>query len=112
MLPRIPQSIIDALTQKFKFKLKGTGPISFHLGMDFFRDKDGTFCIAPKKYIKKMIDSYLQIFGCKPTASYSSPLEPGDHPELDDSDLFDADGIQKYQSMIGSLAVGYHHWTS
>ena len=32
-----------------------------------------------------------------------SPLEKGDHPELDTSDLLDADGIQKYQSMIGAM---------
>ena len=98
-----PQGIINMLTGKFNFKLKGTGPIAFHLGMDFFRDKDNTLCFAPKKYIKKMVDSYQQIFGSKPVASYTSPLEAGDHPELDDSELLNADDTQKYQSMIGSL---------
>ena len=29
---RNAQSIIDSLTNEYKFKLKGTGPISFHLG--------------------------------------------------------------------------------
>ena len=32
-----------------------------------------------------------------------SPLEKGDHPELDDSELLDATSIQNYQSLIGSL---------
>lgn len=32
-----------------------------------------------------------------------SPLEEGDHPELDDSEFLDATGIQQYQSLIGSL---------
>ena len=32
-----------------------------------------------------------------------SPLEKGDHPELDDSELLDDMGIQQYQSLIGSL---------
>ena len=45
-----PNEMIDALTNKHKFKLKGTGPIKYHLGCDFFRDKDGTLCFSPKKY--------------------------------------------------------------
>ena len=32
-----------------------------------------------------------------------SPLEKGDHPELDDSELLDAEGIQQYQLLIGLL---------
>jgi hypothetical protein len=39
---RDPNAIIDALTaHPNKFKLKGTGPISFHLGNDFFHDDEG-----------------------------------------------------------------------
>jgi hypothetical protein len=30
--------------------------------MDFFRDSDGVMCIAPKKYIEKMMASYEQFF--------------------------------------------------
>ena len=32
-----------------------------------------------------------------------SPLEKGDHPELDDSELLDATGTQHYFSLIGML---------
>ena len=32
-----------------------------------------------------------------------SPLEKGDHPELDNSDLLGLPAIQNYQSLIGSL---------
>ncbi len=97
------QEFIDLLMKKYKFKLKGTGPISYHLGMDFIRDDDGTLCIAPKKYIDKMIDNYERLFGCPPKQNVTSPLEKGDHPELDTSELLDFDGIQKYQSLIGAL---------
>ena len=31
------------------------GPISYHLGMDYFRNKDGTLVACPKKYIEKML---------------------------------------------------------
>ena len=49
-----------------------------------------------------MMDSYQNMFGCQPK-QYSSPLEKNDHPELDDSDELDEDGVKKYQSLIGSL---------
>ena len=39
----------------------------------------------------------------KPSAKMYLPLEKGDHFELDDSELLDAEGIQCYQSLIGSL---------
>ena len=97
------QNIISIFIVKYQFKLKGTGPIKFHLGMDFFHDKDGTLCYAPKKYIQRLSDSYLQMFNSSPHASYQSPLEHNDHPEIDDSDFLDPEGIQKFQSMIGSL---------
>ena len=37
-----PSEFADILENKFKFKLKGTGPIEYHLGMDFKCDDDGT----------------------------------------------------------------------
>jgi hypothetical protein len=36
IIARNPMEIVDILQNKYKFKLKGTGPIKFHLGMDFF----------------------------------------------------------------------------
>ena len=44
-----PEGLRELLVSKYKYKLKGTGPISFHLGCDFFRDKNGVLCMAPKK---------------------------------------------------------------
>jgi len=98
-----PKAITDILESKYKFKLKGTGPISFHLGCDFIRDEDGVLCIAPCKYIEKMEDTYLRLFGTKPSTKVRSPLESGDHPEMDTSVLLEDDDITKYQSMIGAL---------
>ena len=97
-----PKSIIAILTDKHKFKLKGTGPITYHLGCDFFREKDGTLCMAPNKYIDKMIGTYERMFGSKPKSA-PSPLEKGDHPEIDTSELLDENGIQQYQSLIGAM---------
>jgi hypothetical protein len=39
IIARNPQEIADVLMTKHKFKLKGTGPIKFHLNMDFFHDR-------------------------------------------------------------------------
>ncbi len=86
---RDPQAICDTLVDKYKFKLKGTGPLTYHLGCDYFRDEEGVLCFAPKKYIQKMMDNYERLFGTKPTAKVGSPLEKNDHPELDTSELLE-----------------------
>jgi hypothetical protein len=39
----------------------------------------------------------------KPNTSVTSPLEKGDHPELDTSELFTTEQIAQYQFMIGAL---------
>ena len=45
-----PQQFVDTLRDKHNLKLKGTGPISYHLGVNFIRDQDGTLTMSPKKY--------------------------------------------------------------
>ena len=98
-----PKAITDLLQDKYQFKLKGTGPINFHLGCDFIRDDDGTMCMSPKRYIDKLQGTYEHIFGCKPKQAVTSPLEKGDHPELDMSEELDPNGIKDYQLLIGAL---------
>ena len=79
-----PLKILKILQgEPYSFKLKGTGPISFHLGCGFSRDEHNILCMDPKKYIEKMIQSYKQMFGTKLGRKPRSPLEEGDHPELD-----------------------------
>jgi Reverse transcriptase (RNA-dependent DNA polymerase) len=70
-----PKELTDILEKQHKFKLKGTGPITFHLGMDFTRDDDNTLCISPTKYIDKLVKNYEKSFGMKPNTSVTSPLE-------------------------------------
>ena len=98
-----PAEFVDQLSSKYDLKFKGTGPISFHLGSDFIRDENGVLCMMPKKFIEKVISSYERMFGEKPSTKYHSPMEKGDHPELDQSELLDQQGIQQFQSLIGSL---------
>ena len=98
-----PLAFIETLKNKYKFKVKGTRPVEFHLGADFYHDEDGTLNMAPCKYIEHMVAAYEHMFGEKPSINVYSPLEKGDHPELDDSELLDQTGIQQYQSLVGQL---------
>lgn len=98
-----PGQFVDILKTKYGFKIKEAGPLKFHLGADFYRDEKGILCMAPQKYIERLIQSYDQMFGMKPSLKVDSPLEKGDHPELDNSELLDKSGIEQYQSLLGSL---------
>ena len=77
--------------------------MEYHLGANFVRNEFGVLAMSPSKYIDRMMENYLRMFGAKPKATYTSPLEKGDHPELDTSQLLDEVGIKKYQSLIGAL---------
>jgi hypothetical protein len=59
-------------------------------------------CYGSRKYISKIIGQFENIFGCK-AREYTSPLEKGDHPKVDTLEELDAEGLKKYQTMIGSL---------
>jgi hypothetical protein len=49
-----------------------------------------------------MMDQFKNMFSDNPK-EYTSPLEKGDHPEIDTSDELHQEGIKKYQTMIGCL---------
>ena len=97
-----PQHFFDLLTSKYKYLLKGVGDPEYHLGGNFGRDPDGTLYWSARTYIQKMLDNYKRMFNELPTKT-KSPIEKGDHPELDDSEFLDAKGIKLYQSMVGAL---------
>jgi hypothetical protein len=59
--------------------------------------------MEPKKYIEKMVSTYERIFSHRPSRKFSSPLEKGDHPELDTSPFLSAIEIQQYQLLVGAL---------
>jgi hypothetical protein len=59
--------------------------------------------MAPRTYIEKMVGNYEMMFGEKPKLNVFSPIEKGDHPKIDTSELLEAQGMQQYQSMVGTL---------
>ena len=86
----------------YNFKLKGSGPLNFHLGCGFHHHSTGTLCMDPGKFIDQMEEGYVQYFGVKPDKKYRSPPQKGDHPELDTTLFLDEDGKEFDQSLIGT----------
>ena len=97
-----PKSFCDTLKEKYKLKLKGVGPINYHLGCGYTRDEDGTLVADPRKYVEKIIESYEKPFVEKPKKA-KTPLVGGNHPESDTSDFRDQDQIKQYQTIVGQL---------
>ena len=47
-----PEELLKRLQgAPYKFDLKGSGPLNFHLGCGFYRNKDGRLCIYGSKQI-------------------------------------------------------------
>ena len=98
-----PKEFYDQLMgDPWHYKLKNVEEPKYHLGGDFFRDKDGTYCYGAQTYAKRLIDNYKFMFGELPTEVHA-PMDKDDKPELDDSPKLGPDGIQKFQSLIGAV---------
>ena len=98
--PKLIIKILELLP--YSYKLKGSSPIKFHLGCDFFHDAEGCLSFDPRKYIKKMLNAYKNYFGSLPKQE-QSPLMDGDHPKLDTSDLLDEEGTCMYQLLVSAM---------
>ena len=102
MFGKYPQDFFTDLTDKYNYHLKGVGPPKYHLGGDFYRDKDGTLAWGAASYAKKILTNYETTFGTK-AQNTSSPLPEKDHPKLDTSALLNTADIKLHQSLIGAL---------
>ena len=49
---------LDPLKERYKLKLKGVGPINYHLGCGYTRNEVGTLVADPRKYVEKILKSY------------------------------------------------------
>ncbi len=99
---RNPQEFIDVLVNDCGYKLKGVGPMEYHLGADIYCESDGTLCFGAKSFISRLLRTYESIFGVQPK-EYSSPLDCNDHPELETSDELPELDIKRFQLLIGAL---------
>ena len=97
-----PQAFCNELKKKYNLKLKGVGALEYHLGCTYKKDPDGTLAADPRRYVNKILESYERMFKEKPRKS-RPPLEGGDHPELDTSELCDEHQTKQFQTLIGQL---------
>ena len=97
-----PQAFCHELKKRYNLKLKGVGPLEYHLGCTYKKDPDGTLAADPRRYVNKILESYERMFKEKPRKS-RPPLEGGDHPELDTSELCDEHQTKQFQTLIGQL---------
>ena len=103
-----PHKIIQDLTEKFKLKIKGDGPLEYHLGCDYKLDKNGTLVAQPTKYINKILDSFKKMFPNENFINARSPLEKNDHPELDNSELCNEVANYEIHEHDRSTTMGHH----
>ena len=96
------QAFCNELEKKYNLKLKGVGPLEYHLGCTYKKDPDGTLAADPRRYVNKILESFERMFKEKPRKS-RPPLEGGDHPELDTSELCDEHQTKQFQTLIGQL---------
>ena len=73
----------------------------YHLGADYFHDKDGTLCFGAQTYVKRLLTNFESLYRELPCKE-KSPLAKNDHPELDTSDVCTPDDIAKFHSIIGA----------
>ena len=86
---------IHTLRGKQNLKIKGDGPLKYHLGCDYHLDPDVTLVALPKKYISKILHSFHQMISGERLPKVKSYLDKNDHPELDNSELASDDLIVK-----------------
>ena len=98
-----PKQIIKTLKLKYKLKVKGDGPLTYHLGADFYQDPDGTMVSQSKKYIEKLKETYVRLFNTEPSKGLKAPLEDNDHPELDTSHILGGQQVNHYLTTVGQL---------
>ena len=96
------QAFCNELKKKYNLKLKGVGPLEYHLGCTYKKDPDGTLAADPRRYVNQILESFERMFKEKPRKS-RPPLEGGDHPELDTSELCDEHQTKQFQTLIGQL---------
>ena len=99
------KEIFNILKAKYNLKVKGDGPLTYHLGADYSQDPDGTMVSQPKKYIEKLKETYVRLFNTKPSNGLKTLLEKNDHPELDTSEILEGQEVNHYLTMVGQL-----HW--
>ena len=98
---RKPETAMEEIQSVYLVKDSSKGPPEYYLGNDYKQDKHGRWCIGCKKYLTEAIIRIEKMFGELPKKA--TPMEDGDHPEEDDSEILGDTDHQKYQMLMGIL---------
>ena len=90
-----PQAFCHELNKNYSLKFKGVGPPVYHHGCTYKKDPDGTLPADPRRYVNKILESYER--------KSRPPLQGGDQPELDTSELCDEHQTKQFQTLIGQF---------
>ena len=98
-----PKQAINILKLKYQLKVKVHGPLTYHLGADYFQDPDGTMVSQPKKYVEKLKETYIRFFLIQNLLKVLKHLMKKFHPELDISEILEGQEVNHYLTMVGQL---------
>ena len=97
---RKPEETIGLLQQIYKYTLTGVGSPEYYNGADITFDNNGHVTMSAKTYIKNVTERIEKLMEIT-LKNYGSPMEAGDHPEMDESDLLVGTDIPLYQMLLG-----------
>ena len=98
-----PKEIINIFKSKYNLKVKGDGPLTYHLGADYFQDPDGTMVSQPTKYIEILKETYVRLFDTELSKGLKTPIAKNDHPELATSEILERQEVNHHLTMVGQL---------
>jgi hypothetical protein len=98
---RDPTRILETLKSNCGYKMSGVGVPEYYSGADVeFDDVAKCWSISAKTYIRSVVDRIEKLLDTT-FKNYGSPMEAGDHPEMDTTDFIYAQDISIYQMLIG-----------
>ena len=94
-------TIIEPLKKVYQYGLKGVGTPEYYNGADMTYDTEfKCWTISVKTYVKNVYDRISKLLEVV-LKNHASPMNEGDHPKSDDTDLLFGNDISLYQMLIG-----------
>jgi hypothetical protein len=91
----------ENVMKEIKYQKKNVEPPRYYNGADMCINPEyGYWQISAKTYITNTCEKIEKLFEVK-LKNYGSPMETGDHPEMDQTDLLDPEETTKYQMLVG-----------
>jgi hypothetical protein len=95
---KCPSKYMNEIEQEFLIRNKADSP-AYYLGNDIKRTHNQHIHVSTKKYVNEALRKFQQLYG--EINKENIPIPTKAHPELDDTNLLDAEGIKQYQHIIG-----------